>query len=429
MASSPFGPAGTLSNPIIQQIAPTNFNGAYDNLLNQTNFEINTFKYPEDVGGQDVPSYVLFNIYMSDTSVYDKQHATSPAFLQSQSQQNIDFLHSKYGVALNAAGGAGPGAVGLIATTKALTTTAKGMLQSGMGEGLIQGAAAGVTAGATAGAVTLDAQTVSLRPILKRIATSVAIYMPDTVMTSFNHNYDTISATKAMGALNLAAAAGGSLSQAFDPAWRDAKNSFNDLMSADVHGAAVSGTKIFKDLGAGMEKLNRTPAGREVAGNIAQATGVVGSGFTELSLRSGGEALNPQIELIYHGTAFRSYMFEFRFQPRSAKESQTIKDIIQVFKYYSSPGIQPNSYGRYFTVPGQFDITFKFGNIENPFISKISTCILEAIDINYSGAGQFATFADGSPAEILLQLRFKEGEVLYRELMENPSNGSNNRGF
>jgi len=121
--------------------------------------------------------------------------------------------------------------------------------------------------------------------------------------------------------------------------------------------------------------------------------------------------------LIYRGTQNRSFIFEFKFQPRSAQEAQTIQNIIHTFKLYSSPSINNTGLGRYFIVPGQFDITFKFGNVTNQYISQISTCVLEAIDINYAGAGQFASMVDGAPADITLQLRFKEGEIITRELI------------
>ena len=81
---------------------------------------------------------------------------------------------------------------------------------------------------------------------------------------------------------------------------------------------------------------------------------------------------------------------------------------------FAAPSINPNSRGRYFIVPAQFDIQFKFKQEENDFIAKISTCVLEAIDVNYAGAGQFASFTDGMPVDISMQLRFKEADIITR---------------
>ena len=64
-----------------------------------------------------------------------------------------------------------------------------------------------------------------------------------------------------------------------------------------------------------------------------------------------------------------------------------------------------------------------FKNEENRFIGKISTCALENIDVNYSSAGPFATFDDGAPVEIALQLRFIEVDTITKEAYEDDAGG------
>jgi hypothetical protein len=144
---------------------------------------------------------------------------------------------------------------------------------------------------------------------------------------------------------------------------------------------------------------------------------LVNQGFTDLLLRDLGKALNPQIEMVYKRTQNRSFVFDFRMQPRSNQESVNIKNIIKQFKRFAAPSLSDPT-GAYFNIPGQFDIEFMFKDSENKFIGKISTCVLENIDVNYSSAGPFATFDDGAPVEINLQLRFREVDTLTRELFD-----------
>jgi hypothetical protein len=160
--------------------------------------------------------------------------------------------------------------------------------------------------------------------------------------------------------------------------------------------------------------------GIEAAGGIAEKTGLVGPGFTDFMLRNQGLALNPQVELIFRGSSNRTFMFDFKFQPKNKKETQVIKDIIFLFKRYSAPGLAGGSNvpGAYFTTPGQFDIQYYFKNAENKNIGRISTCVLEGIDVNYSSSGQFATFDDGAPVEINVMLRFKEVDILTRDMID-----------
>ncbi|MGH7745758.1 MAG: baseplate tail-tube junction protein, partial [Candidatus Dormibacteria bacterium] len=141
-------------------------------------------------------------------------------------------------------------------------------------------------------------------------------------------------------------------------------------------------------------------------------------GFTQLALRSAGLALNPQVEVLFTGTRNRQFQFEFQFQARSQQEALTILQIINTFKKYAAPSLAKGNAGRYFIVPGQFDIQFKFKNDNNPYIGKISTCVLFNIAVNYVGAGQWATFSDGSPVHINLQLQFMETDIIYSELID-----------
>lgn len=376
--------------PTVSRITPKGELAALDT---GAQYGISTLKYPEEVGTSNVPHYLVFNIYVPDDKYTVKNYKTTSA--NSRSQNNMDYLKNQK-LQTAASTQVGIGTVATIAATKNLFETKSPI------------SAIGTFGGAEAAGQGINqvAKNISFRPKIKQIAQSIAIYMPDTVMTTFKHDYNAISATEALGDLGLASAIGGSITSSITNEFKRVpdKGMFKRVSDALGAGASSSG-------------------GTEFLGNLSQLSGAVGNGFTDLALKSAGVSVNPQVELLYKGTANRTFVFEFRFQPRSAQESETIRQIIQTFKKFSSPSIQPGQRGRYFIVPGQFDITFKFQNTTNKYLSQISTCVLSDVDINYSGAGQWASFNDGAPVEIALQLRFTEGEIITRELMNDDNNG------
>jgi len=397
--------AGTPADPIISQGPNPQGQGPLAALDTGSTYNLSMLKYPDNVGSADVPHYVVFNIYLPDNDPYIKNGTVPSSNVQSRSQNNIDYVSSPGGKQQSAnitASGVATAATinGTKAAVEQFSSSGSGFIDS-LGEAAGKGLGTATKTAIGGAAISELSDTISFKPRIKRIQTSIAIYIPDTVMTSFNHDYGTVSATEALGKLGLASALGTDITRGMSSdGW--------EVAYQVLHGG------LFKQA---FSNLKNSDAGRETAGALTEATGLVGPGYTDLLLKSSGVAVNPQVELIYRGTQNRSFIFEFKFQPRSPAETQAIWNIIHTFKMYSSPSINNTGLGRYFIVPGQFDITFKFGNVDNQYISQISTCVLEAIDINHAGAGQFASMIDGAPADITVQLRFKEGEIITRELI------------
>jgi hypothetical protein len=221
--------------------------------------------------------------------------------------------------------------------------------------------------------------------------------MPDTIHTTYQNSWKTTNAQDVAGdAAKYAQIAG-------EHPFGTGDNAIKTGIDNIVGGQAV--------------QFNNAQSA-ELASDLATKTGVVGDGFTDLTLRSQGRAINPHTEMLFQATANRRYQFEFHFIPRSAEESVAIYNIIKAFKAFSAPEVSGDAGGRYFIPPGVFDIQFFFMDTENPAIAKVSTCALEAIDVNYSGAGQWGTFNDGAPLKIDLNLSFTEVDIITRELIE-----------
>lgn len=352
--------------------------------LDLSDYDFSTTRYPtEGLGTDDVPHYVIFNINLPTNSKF-LSNTNTVANAQSSSQQNYAIKNSLGGVYQ-----ASPGQ----AATAGVTAGALGFV-SGEGAGALG-------TGAKAAGVTVAAGTIDLQPKLARIKKAIAIYMPDTMLTNYDHDWQAVSMTEALGKAGQAAAVGAGV----------------------LNIIGTSGESLLKgELPALKGGVFNSAQGAEAVGAIATAAGA-GNDFTDLALRGVNAAINPLVEMVFRGTHNRGYVFEFQFQPRSAAEASVIQDIIKTFRMYAAPEINTaankslGGSGRYFTPPAQFDIKFFFKNVENDNIAKISTCALTNIAVNYSGAGQFASFDDGQPVQINVALTFKEMDVITRELI------------
>jgi hypothetical protein len=248
-----------------------------------------------------------------------------------------------------------------------------------------------------------DTLTNVLQPKLSRIQTAIALYMPDTIVAGYSHNWDPISLTEALGDLGKSAITIAGVAKIFS----QIKGYTAEQLGAKFKTAPINTlTNVqLEALGLGIDRITQSGNAENIALNRIS------------------QAINPQVEMIYKGTDNRNFLFEFKFQPRNAVEAFNIQKIIQTFKMFAAPELIENqqggsAWGRYFITPAQFDIQFMFSNNVNINLPTISTCVLQDIKVNYSQAGQFATFNDGMPIEIGLELRFKEVDIMYRQLIQ-----------
>ena len=69
-------------------------------------------------------------------------------------------------------------------------------------------------------------------------------------------------------------------------------------------------------------------------------------------------------------------------------------------------------------VPNTFDIRYMYMNRDNDFLHKISTCVLESMNVTYGG-DRYRTFPDAGdgtpPVETTMTLNFKELELITKE--------------
>ncbi len=246
------------------------------------------------------------------------------------------------------------------------------------------------------------------------------------------------AAGKAIGGAALAGGAIGYLQsgvalEALEFAGVSATTKINRLKTAvalNVPNNYVVGYRVnYADEELGLLFGNAAAAARGETG--MSATGVAAAGLAGKSQGMGAisaltkAALNPRKEQLFRSVDNRRFTFEYQFAPRSQKEAQNIKRIIDTFKYHMHPEYLDNNTRLAYLFPSEFDIVHMFDNQESKFMNKISTCVLAEMTVNYSPNGQWSTHQDGVPTQINVQMTFVELETLTKERFMDPKELAN----
>tara|TARA_Y100000022_G_scaffold196567_1_gene203739 strand:- start:98 stop:1021 length:924 start_codon:yes stop_codon:yes gene_type:complete len=155
----------------------------------------------------------------------------------------------------------------------------------------------------------------------------------------------------------------------------------------------------------------------------ASAAGMLGANITpsQLLARTQGEILNPNMELLFNGPTLRSFKFSFKMTPRNTEEAGEIKQIINCFKQSMAPKVGSNTAeineaggtNTFLRTPNVFELRYRQGKDEHQFLNKFKQCFLESISVNYTADGAYATYDDGTPVSMVMDLSFKEIEPVY----------------
>lgn len=218
-----------------------------------------------------------------------------------------------------------------------------------------------------------------------KLQSTITLYMPETILNQDTHDYQNISINAAAGRAGL----------------------------------YTAGNPI--PLGGTGSPLGRTEMLFELAGRA----GIFGSRAAEAGLAGLGYALNPMLEMIYGGSQQRRFNFQFRFSPRNKQEAEEVLKIIKTFRFhsYSSNAGAPDdpmsvdTGTRYLIPPDHFELQFmriRNGRLEeNLAMPRVTTCMLASVNTNYAAMlDSFATFKDGTPISISLDLEFVENAIL-----------------
>ena len=166
--------------------------------------------------------------------------------------------------------------------------------------------------------------------------------------------------------------------------------------------------------------FQKTALGEAAKGDIAEAAergaqDIIG-GVGKLAMENADKfmqhavrrVVNPRKESMFQEPNMRTYSFEFDFAPRNQKESDAAQQVIQLFKYHSSPELYAGDNALY-NYPSEFQIYFVSNGSENQYIGKIDRCACTQCSVNYTNANMWSAFKDtGAPTHLKIGLEFTE---------------------
>ena len=206
------------------------------------------------------------------------------------------------------------------------------------------------------------------------------------------------------------------------------EDNLNSLAAAAVSAVAdgvkndnlISGiTDIFKKTMSTVGEIGGSAGAGDASslffGSMAANVFGANTSFENILSRSTGQILNPNLELLFTGVALRSFTFDFNFVPRSLDEGEAVKQIIRVFKKAMSARKTSGITNLMIKSPNVFRLSYKTGNIDHPFLNKFKVMALDNMAVNYTASGQYATYDNGTPVHMQMQLSFKELNPIYAE--------------
>ena len=114
----------------------------------------------------------------------------------------------------------------------------------------------------------------------------------------------------------------------------------------------------------------------------------------------------------------RSFPYSITFSPRSPKESDVVKAIIRSLKMSMAPKAgeyNGSAQGIFLQSPDLFQLKYLKDGEEHPFLNKMKLTALTGMNVNYTNAGTYASYEDGTPVNIRMDLTFKEINPIYFE--------------
>ena len=226
------------------------------------------------------------------------------------------------------------------------------------------------------------------RKATRRLKTSISLYMPPSIEVSYGAGY---------------------------------KDQEIGTLAENVLQAYSQFTK--KQYGAAGQSIVNMDGGVKMmlAGMLTTTLGLLpGMGGTkELYAMREGKVYSNRMEVAFTGLEKRKFNYTFKMTPRSEEEAEEIRAIIFAFKANMLPELDGDyDKGRRMVVPNTFDIKYMYQGDENQYLNKISTCVLENLNVKYGGT-QFQAFKgnnEGAPlVETEISLQFKEMETITRE--------------
>ena len=189
------------------------------------------------------------------------------------------------------------------------------------------------------------------------------------------------------------------------------------------------GTKIADTNASSFKEVGNTIT-RELSARAASIIPGVNITGTQILSRESGAILNPNMTLLMNGPSLRSFNFQFKMTPRDDREAKQVKSIIRSLKKNMSPRVDAGGSGSFLSTPNVFEIAYRKGGKNHPFLHKFKQCALKDLSVNYTGENVYATYDDGTPVSTIMTLSFQELVPIYdKDYNDRASDGSYTNNF
>lgn len=195
--------------------------------------------------------------------------------------------------------------------------------------------------------------------------------------------------------------------------------------------AAQSNELLSGAMGAAKDNFERMGQALidEKSGMAAGTAGLIANalfgqaGINQVTSRATGQVFNQNTEFLFNGIQVRpAFQFTYDLTPRNKTESDVVRNIIRTFKYHMAPkssskagGGEGARNGLFVQAPDVFQLQYKMGKKNHPFLHDFKLCALTQMSVDYTGSGQHSTYADGTPVHIKLSLQFQELSPIFAE--------------
>ena len=187
--------------------------------------------------------------------------------------------------------------------------------------------------------------------------------------------------------------------------------------AANLANAAVTALNT----GISIPGLDSDTQGAVRAAISGAAVGALGSNVSAKSVisRSTGQIMNNNLELLFQGVNLRSFPFTITFSPRDPSESRMVKDIIRRLKQSMAPKVGDMAAGSaggiFLKSPDVFQLKYLKDGHDHPFLNSFKLAALTGMTVNYTNAGTYTSYEDGTPVNLRMSLTFKELNPIYAE--------------
>lgn len=159
-------------------------------------------------------------------------------------------------------------------------------------------------------------------------------------------------------------------------------------------------------------------------------------GIEDLASAVYRERQNPRTEQLFQKVNFRTFKFSWTFMPANPTESDTLRNLITIFKYTMLPSYKAPTLSAFgtlatgaFAYPYEYDILYH----NDDYLFRPLRCALTDVSVNYAAADN-NTLAflrpttpgelPSRPAAVALTLAFQEMQMLTRDQMAQGLSGA-----